>query len=317
MFDQFGRNITYLRLSVTQKCNLNCVYCNPTNCPEAEENHLLTTDDIGRICRILYDFGIRRIRLTGGEPLMRHDLEEIVSVIRNIGSDIDISLSTNGQSLATRAAGLKAAGLNRVNISIDSTDSDKFRKLTGGGKLELTLQAIDACLENKIVPIKLNTVLMRTINDDEISSLIALTRDRPLEVRFIELMPMSDVGRNEKLQISADEVLKIESALVRLEHQELSQPAVRYQIPGYAGTVGLIRPISHKFCADCNRIRITADGMLKPCLGTVDEVSLLPALKDDDQALKQVLKQALINKPRGHNFNNNFKPDREMNRTGG
>lgn len=318
MRDIYGRDITYLRLSVTQQCNLKCVYCNPESCPEANDQHLLSVSEIHRICRLLFKAGIRRIRLTGGEPLLRTDLEDITAAIRSISDDIDLSLSTNGQGLAPRADALKQAGLNRVNISMDSTDADKFRRLTGGGNLEDTLAAIDACFACGISPVKLNAVLIRSINDDEISGMIELTRERPLEVRFIELMPMSSLGRNPKMQMSAEEILKLEPRLLKLEQQEPCQPAVRYKIPGYVGTVGLIQPISHQFCHNCNRIRITADGMLKPCLGTIDEVSLIPALKSqDDQVLEDALLQALFNKPRGHSFNNSFIPDREMNKTGG
>src|SRR5690554_4898444 len=180
MIDCFGRDITYLRLSVTQRCNLRCVYCNPNSCPEAIGQHLLSVSEIGRICRILFNNGIRRIRLTGGEPLLRNDLEEIIAIIRSISTEIDLSLSTNGQGLASRAVALKQAGLSRVNISIDSTDAEKYHRLTGGGNLNETLAAIDACLDNDIFPVKLNMVLIKTVNDDEISRMIELTKDRPL-----------------------------------------------------------------------------------------------------------------------------------------
>ncbi|NLW11682.1 MAG: GTP 3',8-cyclase MoaA [Clostridiaceae bacterium] len=318
MRDSYGRDITYLRLSVTQKCNLRCVYCNPDSCPEASGQHLLSVEEIHRICRLLYQDGIRRIRLTGGEPLLRKDLEEITAAIRSISDEIDLSLSTNGQGLAPRAAALKRAGLNRVNISMDSTDADKYRRLTGGGNLDDTLAAIDACLACGITPVKVNAVLLKSINDDGITQMIELTKERPLEVRFIELMPMSNLGRNPKLQMAAEEILMLEPRLIKIEQQDPHQPAVRYMIPGYAGTVGLIQPMSHQFCHSCNRIRITADGMFKPCLGSIDEISLLPALQsDDDKQLAEVLRQALFSKPRGHNFSNDFIPSRDMNKTGG
>lgn len=317
MIDQHGRTINYLRLSVTQKCNLRCIYCDPDSCPEAVGQHLLSVEEISRICRLLYAAGIRRVRLTGGEPLLRQDLEEIVAAVKAVGEDIDLSLSTNGQGLAKRAEALYKAGLNRVNLSLDSINPDKYSKLTGGGELAEVLSAIDACLEQGLKPVKLNMVLMKTINDDEIGSMIALTKDRAIEARFIELMPMSQLGRNPRLQMTADSVLALYPELVRLEEQTPGQPAVQYKIPGYQGTVGLIQPMSHQFCASCNRIRITADGMLKPCLGTIDEMSLLPALAKDDETLNKVLTQALKQKPRGHQFNNHFIPARGMNQTGG
>ena len=322
MLDQFGRRIEYLRLSLTPRCNLNCFYCRPGACPpdlspEAIPE-LLTPADCERIVRTGVRLGIRRVRLTGGEPLMRADLEEIIRLVRSIPGIEDISLTTNGQGLAERAAGLKSAGLDRVNISLDSLQPERFHRITGGGALDQVLAAIDACLAVGLTPLKLNTVLIRGVNDDEIADLIDLTRNRPLAVRFIELMPMNAVGRNDERLVSGTEILAAFPALQRLPTTDPSGPAENYRMPGYVGTVGLIRPISHRFCDSCNRIRITADGMLKPCLGDLGEVSLRAALAEPaDDALFTVIQDAIFHKPVGHVFSDHFTPTRGMDRTGG
>lgn len=317
MNDQFGRPIHYLRLSVTQRCNLNCVYCRPDHCPDSPTNTLLRVDQIERIVSILVKSGISRIRLTGGEPLLRQDLEEIVACIRQLNEDTEISLTTNGHGLAKRVTGLKQAGLSRVNISLDSIQTEKYATLTGGGRLDEVMRSIDTCLDAGLNPVKLNTVLMKGINDDEIEDLIEMTRNRQLQVRFIELMPLSELGRDPSRQMRASSVLERHPELVRLTQQDPSQPAEMYTIPGHIGLVGLIRPMSHKFCRQCNRIRIMADGMFKPCLGDLQEFSLLPALEQNDAILEKTLLEAIANKPRGHHFDNHFLPDRSMDRTGG
>lgn len=322
MDDQFGRKITYLRLSITPRCNLNCFYCRPGNCPPEQSTFsaydLLTAAEFGRIVRAAAALGIRKIRLTGGEPLMRPDLEEIIRLIRLIPEIEDLSMTTNGQGLAEKALSLRQAGLDRVNLSLDSLQQDRFRQITGGGILNQVLSAIDACLTAGLTPLKLNTVLVRGVNDDEVADLIELTRDRPLAVRFIELMPMNQVGRNDDRLITGTEILAAFPDLQRLPAVDPSAPSEDFRIPGYQGTVGLIRPISHRFCAACNRIRITADGMLKPCLGDLGEVSLRPALATgDDTALLQLMGQVIFKKPEGHSFSRSFSPARSMDRTGG
>lgn len=317
MKDQFGRDICYARLSVSQRCNLRCVYCRPDACPEAGDQPLLSVDDISRITRILAELGIGKIRLTGGEPLMRRDLADIVSAVARVEGIRDLSLTTNGQDLAERAAELKAAGLMRVNISMDSLEAGKFSRLTGGGSLAKVLAAIDACLAVDLTPLKLNAVIMRGINDDEIKALVGLTRLRPLSVRFIELMPLNGLGRNPDRQISGGDILARLPDLRPLSRQDPGQAAEMFQIPGYAGTVGIIRPVSHRFCGSCNRIRITADGMLKLCLGDDREISLAEGLRQDDAHLAGLISRAIWEKPPGHHFDDHFQPRRSMNLTGG
>ena len=322
MYDQHGRQINYLRLSITPRCNLNCFYCRPGACPPNQGMHavkdLLTAAEFGRIARASATLGIRKIRLTGGEPLMRPDLEEIIRLIREIPEIEDLSMSTNGHGLAERAATLQQAGLMRVNLSLDSLQEERYRKITGGGILDQVLSAIDACLAVGLMPVKVNTVLVRGVNDDEIADLIDLTRNRPIAVRFIELMPMNQYDRNQERLITGSEILAAFPMLQRMPVEDPSAPSEDFKIPGCVGTVGLIRPISHRFCSSCNRIRITADGMLKPCLGDLKEVSLRDALASgDDHALLTVMAQAIDTKPEGHSFNSTFSPTRSMDRTGG
>lgn len=317
MQDKFGRSITYLRLSLTQRCNLNCLYCKPDACPQSSDQHVLSVSEIRKIVSILVKNGITRIRLTGGEPLLRPELAEIISVIRSCGDQIDISMTTNGHGLAAKAKILKAAGLNRVNISLDSVSAKNYVRLTGGGKLEQVLSAIDASLAAGLDPVKVNVVLMKGVNDNEIGSMIELARERKLQIRFIELMPLSEMGRQSEFQIKAESILQKYPDLKKLPEFDRCQPAEMYSLPGYKGSIGLIRPMSHKFCSECNRIRITSDGMFKPCLGDIQEISLLPALAGDDRMLEEVLTKAVRCKPRGHNFDNGFAFERGMDRIGG
>ncbi len=325
MHDQYGRNINYLRLSVTPRCNLNCIYCRPGHCPEGQDptvnNRILSPDEIEQIVGSLVELGITKVRLTGGEPLIRQDLEEIIRRIRRFPQVTDLSLTTNGQDLAARAKALKAAGLMRINISLDSLRETTFQEITGNGSLQRVLSGIDACLAVGLHPVKLNTVLMRGINDDELDSLIALTKDRPLALRLIELMPMNQTAAESNRLITGTEILARYPLLERIADSYAGQPAEDYRLPGHLGTVGLIRPISHRFCHTCNRVRITADGKIKGCLGKDDEIELNwvsesgePVSRGD---LAQQLAQAIRTKPLGHHFELKQPPLRSMDRTGG
>ena len=317
MQDRFLREITYLRLSVTEHCNLRCMYCAPDTCPQTSRGHLLSVAEIRRLVTALAALGIHKVRLTGGEPLLRQDLEDIiVAVAQTAGIDY-IPLTTNGQGLAERAKALKDAGLMRVNISLDTLSPERYSQITGGGSIRPVLAAIDACLLAGIQPVKLNVVLIRGINDDEIGQLISLTRDRDLSVRFIEMMPLSELGRSGENLVSGTAILQAFPAMQRLPQQDPYQPAEDYRLPGYTGTVGLIRPISHRFCHQCNRIRITADGMLKLCLGDTGELPLLPVLQASEAELLSFLAAAITDKPAGHHFDASFRPIRRMSRTGG
>ncbi len=317
MIDQFGREIIYLRLSVTTQCNLNCLYCRPGGCPDSQPRRLLSASEIGRIVGCMAGLGIRKVRLTGGEPLLRRDLTAIIRAVLAAGAIEDLSMTTNAQGLAARAAGLREAGLQRINISLDSLRPDRFSRITGGGSLDQVLAGIDACAAVGLAPIKLNVVLIRGINDDEIADFIGLTRDRPLELRFIELMPMNELDSDPARMVTGSEILAAWPALQRLPVRQSGQVAEDFRLPGHLGTVGFIRPISHRFCPTCNRIRLTADGRIKPCLGDNGEVTLLDALNGSDDELRQVIADAIWHKPEGHQFAAGFRPLRGMDRTGG
>lgn len=322
MLDQFGRNINYLRLSITPRCNLNCIYCRPGHCPAGfdpfGQTRILSVDEIDRLVGVLVGLGIKKVRLTGGEPLLRDDLESIIRRIRQYPQITDLSLTTNGQDLAARAPSLKAAGLMRVNISLDSLRADRFAEITGSGSLQRALAGIDASLAYGLHPVKLNTVLMRGINDDELDQLFELTRERPLALRLIELMPMNETAAERERLVTGTEILARYPQLVRVADSYSGQPAEDYRLPGHAGTIGLIRPISHRFCQICNRVRITADGKIKGCLGQNDEFNLLPWLDQPDNALLAgFLRTAITAKPAGHRFEEQRPPERGMDRTGG
>ena len=315
MLDQFGRNITYLRLSVTERCQLRCTYCRVEEgiCPKAKE---LSPAEYERIVRACMQLGIQKVRLTGGEPLLRKDILEIVERIARLEGLQDLSMTTNAQMLPGKAQLLKQAGLRRLNISLDSLKPEVFHELTGGD-IQPVLQGMEEAAEAGLLPLKLNIVLVRGINEGEIDDFIALTLDHPIDVRFIELMPIGDHGENTARRISNQEVLNARPYLQPLPARYPGQPSVDYQVPGYCGRVGFISPISHQFCADCNRIRVMSDGTLRPCLGVDREIPLNSALAKDDEALREAIQSAIFKKPAAHRFESCAFAERNMSRIGG
>jgi GTP 3',8-cyclase len=298
LVDSFGRSINYLRLSVTDKCNLNCFYCrsDPGRCTVENTDEELTVDDYRRIGEVAVALGISRIRLTGGEPLLRADIVEIVAAIAGIEGMNDVSLTTNGILLEKMAEELAAAGLKRVNISLDSLDELNFRQITQGGRLKSTLTGIECALAAGLAPIKLNVVLLKGINDHEIEKFIRLTIDRDLHVRFIEYMPTAgQQGKWSDYFLDLTRVLEIARGVAPLQEVQGEHgggPARYYTLQGAVGKIGLISPLSRHFCADCNRLRVTADGKLKPCLFSAAEVDLRSALGDVEQ-LKMKFREAV------------------------
>ena len=294
---------------------MRCIYCRKDEgaCPKAAE---LSADDLVRITRSCINLGIDRVRLTGGEPLLRKDILEIISGIKKTDGITDISMTSNGQMLAGMADDLKKAGLTRINISLDSLDPAKFHELTGGD-LEKVFEGLQQALDAGLAPVKINTVLIKGINDDEVDDLIALTRDRPLDVRIIELMPMTGQGANSSLRINNDDLIKARPYLKPISARYTGQPSRDYQIEGYQGRVGFISPIYHRFCSDCNRIRVMSDGRLRLCLGREVEVSLKEALQAGDETLTNVIRDAIYRKPLEHGFETDFVAEREMIRIGG
>jgi cyclic pyranopterin phosphate synthase len=319
MIDQFGRNIKTLRLSVTDNCNMKCMYCNPDgNLCEIDETGNLSADDILKTVRAMVKIGIHRIRITGGEPTVRPDLIDIIARISALEGVEDLSMTTNGIRLSALAHQLKIAGLQRLNISLDSLDPIKFASITGGARLQDVLDGIDAAISAGLAPIKTNTVLIRGINDDEIDGLIALAKDKPVDVRFIELMPIGKYGESKQNDIlTSDEVIAKRPWLKRIERAEQGAPAIYYSIDGYQGKIGFISPISHEFCGDCNRIRVSADGMIRPCLGHNGETDIKPYFTLSEEEFEAQIARIIFHKPRGHHFENTFNSKRNMNRIGG
>lgn len=319
MMDQYGRKIEYMRISVTQKCNLKCIYCDPDgeNCKDDNEDSL-TPQEFEKVTRSMVNAGIKKVRITGGEPLMRRDICEIISRIAKIDGIEEICMTTNGIRLLQMADDLKAAGLHRLNISLDSLKTEKFKFITGGGDLKKTMAGIDRALALGMTPVKINTVLIKGINEDEIDDLIELTRDRPIAVRFIELMPMGRFGEDNRDKIIRnDDLITVRPDLQYLERTDKGSPAVYYQMAGYTGRIGFISPMTHQFCSDCNRIRLTSDGKIRPCLGNNGEVSIREALNLKPENFNKIISQIILDKPRGHHFDKAFSSSRRMNRIGG
>lgn len=300
--DEFGRIIDYLRLSITEDCNLNCFYCRPGgSCNSSiKEGRILSAQEIYKIALNFSKMGIKKIRITGGEPLLRKDLVEIIESIDGIDGVTDLSLTTNGTMLGKKAAKLKDAGLNRVNISMDSLNPEALKKITQGVTNSLLEEGIAESLKVGLTPIKINVVIMKGINDTEIDNFINLTLNKSIDVRFIEFMPIaSEKDIWEKYFVSLTEVEKYCQNKYSLEESRGDHgggPAKYYQIKGATGKIGFITPLSRHFCKDCGRLRVTSEGMIKPCLFTEDQVPLLPFL-DKPAEFKNVVLKALKLRP--------------------
>ncbi|HSL93565.1 MAG TPA: GTP 3',8-cyclase MoaA [Bacillota bacterium] len=297
MIDRLGREVNYLRLSLTSRCNLRCNYCLPADLiqsgPEA-----LGEDDFVFIVEAAARAGIQRVRLTGGEPMLVPFLPALVSRIAAIDGIEDIALTTNGVSLAENASTLKQAGLTRVNISIDSLKPDRYREITRGGNLETVLSGVWAALRAELCPVKINCVVIGGVNDDEIADYVALTLHHPLSVRFIELMPFGECSDwPEARFIPMEQVIKSIGALEPAA-TEGGGPAAIYRVPGAMGTVGFIQGVSRHFCATCNRLRITSQGKIRPCLFADDELDMIAAIRARDiEMAGQMMRDALEHKP--------------------
>lgn len=304
--DSYNRPINYLRVSVTDRCNLNCVYCSPPGGTALfARSEILSYEEIARVGVAAAALGISKIRLTGGEPLVRPQLARLVAMLAVIPGIDDVALTTNGLLLDRHAAELRAAGLRRVNVSLDSLDAEKFRRITRGGDLAATLRGIEAARRVGLSPVKVNVVVMGGVNDDEIEAFVKLTRDDAWHVRFIELMPFVADCRVTGWFVPVSEVMGAIARLGVLEPSEAvagNGPAKYYRLRGAAGTIGFISPVSDHFCFSCNRLRLTADGKLRVCLLSDREVDLRPALRADGSAesLKEALREAIRLKPKQH-----------------
>ncbi len=303
--DQFGRGIEYLRISVTDRCNFRCVYCMPQEgLPWLPKAEILRYEEIAEVVRQLAPLGLRRVRITGGEPTIRPQLEQLIAQLRATPQVEDIALSTNGAKLPVMARMLKAAGLDRVNISADSLRADRIVAIARRDLGFDPVTAFDAALDAGLGPVKVNVVVMRGINDDEVTDFARLTIDRALHVRFIELMPVGDLR-----ELTFDHVVPSTEILSRIAMlgpltpdagpARGNGPAAYYKLAGAAGTIGVITPMTHTYCGTCNRVRLTADGRLRTCLYGDHEVMLREPLRRGE-ALAPLFRQALAEKPKEH-----------------
>ena len=318
MKDSHGRVIDYLRISLTDRCNFRCIYCMPEKgVQQMTHEEILRIEEVEELVHIAAGIGIRSIRLTGGEPLVRKGVVDLVDAITKTPGIENVSMTTNGVLLPRMAEDLKRAGLSRVNISLDTLDPDQFHMVTRVGYLEDTLAGIDAALAAGFDPVKINAVTVRSLNQDFLG-FAGLSVDRPLHVRFIEYMPVGEssgfdgCGWGKKDVIPSEELLETINAHAREEGMDELVPAGAdwpigwgparyYEFPGAKGTVGFISPLSRHFCSECNRIRLTADGKIRPCLFSDTEYDVKSALREGgDDAVRAVLFEALGAKPDEH-----------------
>ncbi len=315
--DRYERTIDYLRISITDHCNLQCGYCVPFGGRDKlPMDDILTYEEIFTITRAAVDAGVTKIRLTGGEPLMRKNMLQFCRMMAGVEEIKDLSLTTNGVLLENMAAALKAAGVNRVNVSLDTLKPERYTEITGRDCLEQVLRGIEKAAQVGLQPIKINMVPMRGVNDDEIVDLARLSLTAPYDVRFIELMPTSGWARQQhhKLLVPVDEIRrKVESIgpLTELPKLQTRGPATYARLNGAKGRIGFIAALSHHFCATCNRLRLTADGKLRTCLFAEEEVDIITSLRSGASVsdLKKIIQSAVANKPERHHLNDtNAKP---------
>jgi len=305
MEDGFGRRIEYLRISVTDKCNLRCVYCMPVEgLPWLRREELLRYEEIAEVVRVMAGMGLRKLRITGGEPLVRRDLSTLVRKLRAVDGIEDVALSTNAVLLAEQADALRAAGVDRLNVSLDSLRPERVDAISRRpGSAEAIFRGLDAAERAGFAPIKINCVVMRGRNDDEVADFAAITRERPWHVRFIEVMPTGDnLGVSRDEFVSSDEILARVGEIGALEPvagPAGNGPARYFAFPGAAGTVGVITPMSHNYCGSCNRMRLTADGQLRPCLFGSIQTNLRDPLRRGDP-IEPLVRQTLRIKPERH-----------------
>lgn len=305
--DAYGRQMTYLRISLTDRCNFRCVYCMPaTGMKFQPREELLTDEELLRLVGLFAKSGFTKLRLTGGEPTIRPHVEDLIRQMKAFPGIEEISMTTNGLLLPRMATDLRDAGLDRINVSIDTLDPVRFKFMTRGGRLDLVLAGIEEAERVGIGPIKLNTVVVRGQNEQEVIDMAALSIDKPWEVRFLEIMPMEGVG-----MVYHEGLVTTEETKARLEYHygalrpvdsNPSDPARLWQLPGARGTIGFISPVSEPFCQFCNRVRLTADGKLRLCLLRNDEIDFREEMRGgtSDEELLLRLRAGIWRKPWGH-----------------
>ncbi len=325
LVDTFGRKIDYLRFSITDRCDFRCLYCMAEEMQFLPRSEVLTLEEIVRISQAFVDLGVRKIRITGGEPLIRKDAVHLMQELGRLESLNELCMTTNGSQLGKLGAQIAQAGVSRLNISLDSLIPERFTQLTRHGKLEEVLKGIDVARESGFDKIKINSVLMKNFNLDEILNLTQFALDKQLDISFIEEMPLGEVDSHSRRQeyISSAFVRDVISQKYQLSESDASTggPSRYWNVTGYESKVGFISPHSENFCSDCNRVRITASGRLLLCLGNEDSIDLKEIVRQNecDTELKKAIVNAMQIKPEKHEFTLHEKPQilRFMNTTGG
>ncbi|NLW91954.1 MAG: GTP 3',8-cyclase MoaA [Syntrophomonadaceae bacterium] len=326
MIDKFGREINYLRVSITDRCNLRCRYCMPDEgVDKLEHRNILSLEEMARLVGVAVKAGIKKVRLTGGEPLVRRNIVQLVKYIGNLSEIDDVALTTNGMLYAPMAEDLRQAGLKRLNFSLDTLKPDRLHYMTRGGDLSKVKTAIFKALELGMHPVKINTVVIRGFNDDELLDFARLADEYPLHVRFIEFMPIGDLHywKRERM-IKSSEIKNMIGASYQLESVTRvpgNGPAKYYNIKNGQGSLGFITPMSNHFCSECNRIRLTADGGLRACLHDHHEIDLKTPLRSgaSDEELLALFLECVQSKPSRHQMNDGWGADndRKMYQIGG
>ena len=308
LIDQFGRQVDYIRLSITDRCDFRCVYCMSEDMTFLPREEVLSLEECARLVRIFVELGVSKVRITGGEPLVRKNALWLFEEIGRLPGLRELVTTTNGSQLAHQAQALRAAGVKRVNISLDSLDAERFRKITRVGELDKVLRGIEAAQQAGFDNIKLNTVLMRGVNDDEALPLLEFAIAQGIDISYIEEMPLGEVDHTrESTYVSNEATLRLLQTRYQLigSTETTGGPARYWRIPGTQTRVGFISPHSHNFCESCNRVRITCKGELYLCLGQEDKVDLMPLLRTfphDDEPVIEAILGAMRIKPKGHDF---------------
>ena len=326
LIDSFGRTVSYVRLSVTDRCDFRCVYCMSEDMTFVPRAKVLTLEELGLIARAFSELQVSKIRITGGEPLVRKNVLQLFKEVGSLSGVKELVLTTNGSQLPHMASSLKAAGVKRINISLDTLKADKFKELTRVGDLNKVLSGIDAAIHAEFERIKINAVILKNRNDDEVTDLVNFAIERDLDITFIEEMPLGDIGDRNRQEgyYSSDEIkADLARSFTLIDSTKTTGGPSRYvKIQGTKTRVGFISPHSHNFCSTCNRVRVTAEGRLLLCLGqehSVDLRKVIRANPGDLGKLKQVIRDSMSIKPEGHDFDLSAKPIlfRHMNSTGG
>ncbi|MBW6391177.1 GTP 3',8-cyclase MoaA [Halomonas sp. Y3S6] len=326
LVDGFGRKVRYVRISVTDRCDFRCVYCMSEEMTFLPRAQILTLEELGLVARAFVEMGVEKIRLTGGEPLVRRGIDQLIEQTSSLPGLRDLAMTTNGAGLVKHARRLREAGLDRLNISLDTLDSERFRRLTRTGDLSRVLEGLQAAQEAGFERIKLNAVILKGRNDDEVLDLVEFARSRGVDLSFIEEMPLGDVSDHSRAETfcSSDDV----KSMIERYHELIPTaettlgPSRYFRMPDSSSRIGFISPHSHNFCASCNRVRVTAEGRLLLCLGNEHSVDLRAVLRQypgDLDALKHAIVAALPLKPERHHFttDGDVQIVRFMNMTGG